>query len=524
MNEMNSYLNIALELKELAPRLANNSIAEEESVLKLCNNIDEKLADFKPNLMVYGCYNAGKSTLLNAILGTEQAKMGDTPETFKVDSYEFKNYKIWDTPGIHAPIEHENVTFEHYKKCEAILFVMSNDSGFEEKYIYERIQEIVSHKKPLIIVLNDKRGFGSDSEEIARQSEKIIENLAKMQLSNSEVEKIKIISVNAKSALKGKLESKNLLIKNSNINELEDYIYKCLEDSGKTEIIRTLNHQINDFVSGLIKSTIDKEENKEIQEIQELLSDVISQEKDAKKQLSQTIKYEVAPMEEELYNAIISGEQNLSSIIKRNVDIISRNIANNFDLIQNNLTQSLSKYATSSLQVSLPEMNSIDSSITSEIIDGLSSQITTEGVKIGTEEATKFVLFKIKDWLPTLMKGKGPAWIAKIAGGAAVVVGPLLTIGSMLYSHWKEEREEEEREKKLREMYITARNAAKDICYKISKNLEENALEQIKEMFSDKILQLEESLSLKQSSKEDLKAIHSKLTGVLQNLPIVEHV
>ena len=69
-------------------------------VLSLYDDVDELCAVYNPSatpairkmvaarkasaaatIMVYGVYNAGKSTLINALLGAEMAQVADTPET-----------------------------------------------------------------------------------------------------------------------------------------------------------------------------------------------------------------------------------------------------------------------------------------------------------------------------------------------------------------------------------------------------------------------------------------------------------
>ncbi len=128
--------------------------------------------------MVYGTYNAGKSTLLNALFGQdEMAKTGDAPETFKVTEYKYNGYTLYDTPGINAPIEHELITEEHLKKSELILFVLSNDGSFEERFVYEKIANVVKMGKPILIVVNNKKGTKKNSKEELEELKKINENL-----------------------------------------------------------------------------------------------------------------------------------------------------------------------------------------------------------------------------------------------------------------------------------------------------------------------------------------------------------
>jgi GTP-binding protein EngB required for normal cell division len=237
------------------------------------SHIEEKLNNFKPTIMVYGTYNAGKSTLINALFGQEElAKTGDAPETSTVSAYEYNGYTIYDTPGINAPQEHEAVTQEHLKKCELVLFVLSNDGSLEEKYIYEKISEIVKLEKPILIVVNNKAGIDKDSIEEVEQFDKININLRKIGDANGieAIEtRVNISMVNAKTALKAKLENKKLLLEKSNILVLETEIDKLLNESGSSEVINALNIFISDYINQtlvIIDSNIDNPEMKKTQE------------------------------------------------------------------------------------------------------------------------------------------------------------------------------------------------------------------------------------------------------------------
>ena len=245
----------------------------EENLNKFASHIEEKIENFKPTIIVYGTYNSGKSTLINALFGQDElAKTGDAPETSTVSAYEYNGYTLYDTPGINAPQEHEKVTSEHLKKCELVLFVLSNDGSFEEKYIYEKISEIVALEKPILIVVNNKVGIEKDSVQEVEQFDKINLNLSKIGDENgieSIETKVNVSMVNAKTALKAKLENKQLLLNNSNILSLENEISKLLKKSGSSEVINALNIFIGDYINdtlALIDSKIDNPEMKKTQE------------------------------------------------------------------------------------------------------------------------------------------------------------------------------------------------------------------------------------------------------------------
>lgn len=89
---------------------------------------DDKRRQPDASIMVYGVYNAGKSTLINALIGDNVAKTGDIPLTDSVDAYSWGNTRILDTPGVDAPLAHEQVTREQMLAADAIIFVV-NPSG-----------------------------------------------------------------------------------------------------------------------------------------------------------------------------------------------------------------------------------------------------------------------------------------------------------------------------------------------------------------------------------------------------------
>ena len=139
-----------------------------------------KLDATKPEVMVFGIYNAGKSSIINELIGADRAKVEDVPTTDKVDYYEWNGYRLADTPGVGAPIEHQNVTMEHLKKADVVIFVMSTTGSNERRQNYVRMKEIADAGKKIIIVLNDKNGdlFSENGDRtIQTIKDKVAENM-----------------------------------------------------------------------------------------------------------------------------------------------------------------------------------------------------------------------------------------------------------------------------------------------------------------------------------------------------------
>jgi GTPase SAR1 family protein len=176
-----------------------------------------------PSVMFYGDYNAGKSTLLNAVMGKAVAEVKDVPATDKSTAYSWNGYKLFDTPGIGAPIEHEEVADEKLEHCDVILFVVSTQGSFERKEIYERMRYIVGKKKKLLIALNNKSGLN----QAGLEGQKVIQNIRDKVLRNlGESGKHSVIVVNAQDALEGRLRGDEALVRESGVEGLETAIVR----------------------------------------------------------------------------------------------------------------------------------------------------------------------------------------------------------------------------------------------------------------------------------------------------------
>ena len=62
----------------------------------------KKLREQKANILITGATGCGKSSTINALFETEQAKVGQgaDPETMDIARYELGNLTLWDSPGL----------------------------------------------------------------------------------------------------------------------------------------------------------------------------------------------------------------------------------------------------------------------------------------------------------------------------------------------------------------------------------------------------------------------------------------
>jgi GTP-binding protein Era len=107
--------------------------------------------------------NAGKSTLLNRLIGTKIAIVSDKPQTTRNRIVGVKNYPdgqvvFVDTPGIHRPLHRLNVRMvdaavETLREVDVVslIFDASSKPGRGDEYVSGLLKDV---KSPVVLVLN----------------------------------------------------------------------------------------------------------------------------------------------------------------------------------------------------------------------------------------------------------------------------------------------------------------------------------------------------------------------------------
>ena len=107
--------------------------------------------------------NAGKSTLLNRIIGEKIAIVSDKPQTTRNRILGVKNYPegqiaFVDTPGIHRPLHRLNVRMvdsavDTLREVDviALVFDASTKPGHGDEYVSSLLKDV---RTPAVLVLN----------------------------------------------------------------------------------------------------------------------------------------------------------------------------------------------------------------------------------------------------------------------------------------------------------------------------------------------------------------------------------
>ncbi len=208
-------------------------------------------------LVVVGEFNAGKSALVNALLGEKVLAEGVTPTTTRVTLVKWgeriaekvvdenfatfthplpllREMNIVDTPGTNAVIRHhERLTNEFVPRSDLVLFVTSADRPMteSERQFLERIR---AWGKKVVITLN-KLDMFEDGSALGEVRDFVLKHATDVLGFTPE-----FFPVSAKWAQRAKMEDSKAesqrLRQASRIDALEKYIFDTLDDAARLQL------------------------------------------------------------------------------------------------------------------------------------------------------------------------------------------------------------------------------------------------------------------------------------------------
>jgi small GTP-binding protein len=111
----------------------------------------------KLRFALMGQYNAGKSTLVNALLGQAVAATGDVPTTRQSHTYEFRDFHIFDLPGSEARVAEQQEADRALRDVHLVLYVVSSQTGLDYESFWNDLQNLIESGHPWVIAVNDKQ-------------------------------------------------------------------------------------------------------------------------------------------------------------------------------------------------------------------------------------------------------------------------------------------------------------------------------------------------------------------------------
>ena len=473
---MNTKMNIQIKQLFATYEQSKVLVAEhtymQQSFATVQNMFEDKRNKPDANIMVYGVYNAGKSTLINALVGKEVAATGDIPLTDKVTEYACRNYMILDTPGIDAPKEHENVTKEQLEKADAVIFVVNPLGVVEEAKTLATLMDLFENRKKVFLVFNEKNQLNeTDFIQLKNQTRARLQELADERHLKNILKDIPIIKINAQMALMGKLKDKEKLVEMSGYFEFEKQLDKFIEGISQEDIYTRLENNLNLFLTENIKGIEAQSKDEIVKQYDQLVAGLSKDKLDTRQVLIKRIDGN----KKELY-------ENIKSWIYNDVENIENNIENwildKSKLIETELNDCLT---SSSIKIQ-DEIEQLQANIPAFCLDGLPNDLkkvqvdpfsqetyvhtaseNDQGINISKEQLGQFAasmskniktehvvagLNLVKQYLPNLMKGVGQKtiekWAGQIVGKAVPIAGAAVTIGLALHDIFSDDPETEQ--------------------------------------------------------------------------------
>lgn len=426
---------------------------------------EDKRQKADAHIMVYGVYNAGKSTLINALLGREAAEIDDVPKTDSVSAYRWGRYDILDTPGVDAPIEHQKITDEEMLKADAVIFVVNPVGAAEELATLSKLLELVKARKQVFLVFNEKQTLEiEDFFKLKDQTQARLQALAVQQGLGEVLQEIPIMRVNAKSAFKGKTENKKALLEKSGFPEFEKRLTEFLQSISLNQIYGRLKASLVDFLSGSLKDLQARSQADIVKKYDDLLKNIERNKNQVRIHVRQAIAAErgsiASKVQSQLHRCVFEEQQSTSQAeMEHNIEQFFQYSAEKVnDVLQVEVSALMQQLQLDidDLQMQIPKGNFSIGNINIQDVSGntqvlenaqlsaqqaaqISPEMITQAVtqlsQLAKPEHIVQALQVVKTYLPSLMKGIGVKTMEKWAGvfmSKMPYIGPIIGLAFAL--------------------------------------------------------------------------------------------
>ncbi len=489
-----------------APRLmdayeATRAFSREDSAIREHFHDIESVFEAKKtqpdaSIMIYGVYNAGKSTLINVLLGREEAAVDDIPKTDRVSSYKWGLYNILDTPGVDAPIEHENVTKAQMLKADAVIFVVDPVGTAEEAKTLSVLMDLLQEGKQVFLVFNEKKSISD--EDFIRLKDQIRERLQQMAADRKLGEVLKdipIIRINAKRALQGMLKEQPKLVELSGYPVFERQLKEFLQGISPDDIYARLKKQLTDFLKDYVLLLNDCSKSEIVKNYDKLLGGISVE----KSRLRQTLDRDLSRHKSGIYEKskafmrtspescqlqiekmLESSGQYLAASLNTELQLFVSGVQSEIDGLQ----AVLPTIMPADISVMVPALEMAVASDGAHGGESQMSQIDPALLKGAVDQITALAkpehivgsLQLVKSALPSLMKGIGVKTMEKWASVALTkwipYVGTAISVLFDLFSSDSEEQRLRQQSEELQRAKERAQQQMEDFAREISEGFE----------------------------------------------------
>ena len=499
---MNPFLELAKNLNKSLSLIEQNS---DDSVSTLHTELNKTVENKTLQVMLYGAYNAGKSTLVNTLLGKYKAKENGIPTTDSVDIYNWNGFNLLDTPGINAPIEHEDITQEQVKRSGAMLFVI-REGDQDAKDIYERLFSMLKQDKKVFIVLNHELTNLDDKVKAVKRINQIISTLASnFNVSNEKIGEISIFPMNIRTAYNGRIKEHDKLLEhsgyNSFINAFKQWV--MLQDE-EHSYLDSLKNQINDCWYKPVIEKLDKQVNTgESKELRTLRDDRImleNEKRSIKTSATHFINQQVNQLKSDVSgvlsnsNSELEIDTKLQQVFMPLTDNVEDWLGNELSDVSERLTVSIDKNAKMS------ESCNSSSSFNDVIVNGAKEFLSDQ------KNLKEALLVGRKLKIPGL-KGRWGKTFDKWAGKAA----PVIQVVTFLYDLYKADSDQDKDNSQNKQHSMELYQCVDQICSTVIGDLTKSVHGMVDFTFDNQISVIQQQLDNDSQDSDDNKDSYNKL-------------
>lgn len=460
-------------------------------------------------IMMYGMYSHGKSTLVNAILGKEVAQVGKPPTTGALDDYEWSDGHcvLRDTPGIQARAQHTYLADESLRQCALVAFVVES-GAIEESDVWDTLARMLKQRQKVCVIVNDFDECRHKPELLEPLKDTLRRHLqdaaSRVGFSGDIVAETPILIVNAKQALKGRLEHKDLLVEDAGLPDVEQALIRLASSMDMTDVLNTLKRNLLLCITNCKRQLAANDQKSLLADAEMQLAAIQGQRDRAHDRIEQALDSKLsamgpsltalyenpsdeAMMKAQLQSMFMKMMDELSPVIEAETGEAAKQIEATcleYDKLREHMVENADESGTSGKEI-LDLVNSFD----------WKSLLGTINVDLETyaKELVVTVLQQCKKWFPEFFKGIGPATMGRWATTAFRSLGTVISIATVFFQIYNDYQAQQEAENRARRKA----EAIRDAVSSTQARLRQSVMAAVNEIFAQSFDKLTEDLSQK---------------------------
>lgn len=469
----------------------------------MLSEIQQEASNKVLNIMLYGAYNAGKSTLINVLSGREVAPVADIPKTDKVDRYQWNDYVLLDTPGVNAPIEHDRVTTEQLSRCSVILFVI-RDGDMDSKDVYDRLFDLLRKDKKIFIVLNNQLENAEQKQQAAEHIRQILVNLAPShQVDLPKLAEVEIVAMNLRTALKGRMQNQEKLLEHSGYSSfIEHFNAWTMQQNSERQHFNGFKNFVNERWFSPLLEQITKQKSAQDQEKSRALLD-------EKNELSEQKNVIFNRVSEVIRQQATANKSSMMAILQNNRDenLIKSEMGNLFRQMSSAVEQSMQK-ELANFNFNFNSHYAVPTSTGVAVVDNTAEQISGLGKILSSENTLKQGLTLARDLnLPGLA-----GMSEKAIGGLVGKIAPVLQFVFAVFDVISSQSAEAERNAQQRSAMLQAHQTVDSISTDFANDAYKAVEQAVYPIFDQKIAEVQKQLEALKSENSALDDAFNKVT------------